>query len=358
MGKVHIVGAGPAGSVAAISAVRSGHDVSLYEEHPCAGVPTNCSGLISKEGLESLKEFVDYKRHAIHKMRGAILDFAGFQLKVDSKKDIAYLINRASFDAELAGNAERAGAKVFYSKKMEKPFPEGTMIGADGPNSTVASSFLFPRIPRFVGTAQAEVKYDGQMPEFARVFLSNRKFPGFFAWILPRDEEIADMGAGCVLPGNPNRGLESLSKYTGIPLPKEKSHFIIPVAQRPLTAARIRKRNVLLTGDAAGQVKSTTGGGVVFGTRCAALAGKYVNFPERYEQEWKEKYGPDLDAHYRLHKSLGQLNDDSLRAIGSLASTLKIEKFLEEKGSMDSPLSMLCPDLLLHPFRAILKNSN
>ncbi len=355
MGKVHVVGAGPAGSVAAISAVRSGHDVSLYEEHPCAGIPTNCSGLISKEGLESLKGFVDYKRHAIHKMRGAILDFAGVQLKVDSKKDIAYVINRASFDAELAENAEREGAKAFYSKKMEKPFPEGTLIGADGPNSTVASSFLFPRISRFVGTAQAEVKYDGQMPDFARVFLSNEKFPGFFAWMIPRNEEQADVGAGCVLPGNPNNALESLSKYAGIPLPKERSHFIIPVAQRQLTAARIRKRNVLLAGDAAGQVKSTTGGGVVFGAKCAALAGKNADFPEFYEKAWRREYGPDLDAHHRLHKSLGQLNDDSLRAIGALASTLQIEKFLEEKGSMDRPTSMLCPELLLHPLRSLLK---
>ena len=355
MGKVHVVGAGPAGSVAAISAIRSGYDVSLYEEHPCAGVPTNCSGLISKEGLESLKGFIDYRKHAIHKMRGAILDFAGFQLKVDSKKDIAYILNRASFDAELAANAEREGAKVIYSKKMEKPFPEGTIIGADGPNSTVASSFLFPRIPRFVGTAQAEVRYDGAMPEFARVFLSNERFPGFFAWLIPKNEEIADMGAGCVLPGNPRRALDSLSKYAGIPIPKEQRHFILPLMQRPLTAARIRKRNILLAGDAAGQVKSTTGGGVVFGTKCAALAGKYADFPERYEQEWKEKYGPDLDAHYRLHKSLCQLNDDSLRTIGSLASTLQIERFLEEKGNMDRPTSMLCPELLLHPL-SLLKN--
>lgn len=355
MSKVHIVGAGPAGSVAAISAIRSGHDVSLYEEHPCAGIPTNCSGLISKEGLESLRGFVDYKRHALHRIRGAILDFAGFQLKVDSRRDIAYVINRASMDAELAENAEKEGAKAFYSKKMSKPFPEGTIIGADGPNSIVASSFLFPRIPRFVGTAQAEVKYDGSMPGFVRVFFSNERFPGFFAWIIPRNEEQADIGAGCVLPGNPSKALESLSKYTGIPLPKERSHFIIPVAQRPITAARIRKRNVLLAGDAAGQVKSTTGGGVVFGTKCAALAGRHADFPERYEKAWKEQYGPDLDAHHRLHLSLSQLNDDSLRAIGSIASTLKIEEFLEKKGNMDRPTSMLCPELLLHPFASLLK---
>ncbi|MEM4271969.1 MAG: NAD(P)/FAD-dependent oxidoreductase [Candidatus Bilamarchaeaceae archaeon] len=358
MGKVHVIGAGPAGSIAAISAVRSGHDVSLYEEHPSAGIPSKCSGLISKEGLEFLKEFVDYKKHAITAMQGAIIDFAGFRLKVDSGRDIAYLIDRASFDAELALKAEREGARVFYSRRAEKPFPEGTIIGADGANSTVASSFLFPAIGKFVGTAKAQVKYGGQMPEFARVFLSNSMFPGFFGWLIPQNEEEAEIGAGCALPGNPNRALESLSRYSGIALPQERRHSIIPVAQRPLTAARIRKRNVLLAGDAAGQVKSTTGGGVVFGTKCALLAGRNADFPGIYEKEWRERYGPDLDAHQRIRLSLSGLNDDSLRAIGSLASALKMERFLGEKGSMDSPMSMLCPELFLHPFRALLKNSN
>lgn len=354
MAQVRVVGAGPSGSVAAISALREGHSVSLYEEHPRAGVPVNCSGLVSKEGLESLREFADYKKHAKNKMRGAIIDCAGTKLRVDSGKDIAYVIDRASFDNALAQKAEAEGAKLHYGTRASAPFPEGHIIGADGPNSSVASHFGFPGISRFVGVSQCTVKYDGSMPDHVRVFLSNEKFPGFFAWLIPQNEEYAEAAAGCVLPGNPNRSLDQLSRQVGIEFPRERTHSIIPVARREKTSLFTPSRNVLLVGDAAGHVKSTTGGGVVFGTQCARLAGRHIESPQDYERKCREIHGKDLDAHYRLHTTLGKLSDDSLRTLGSLAFTFRIEEFLQSNGDMDRPMKMLGPNLFLHPLRALI----
>ncbi len=354
MASVNVIGAGPAGSVAALSALMHSHNVSVYEEHERAGTPVNCSGLISKEGLESLNDFVDYKKHVKNKMRGAIIDCAGTRLLVDSGRDIAYVLDRASFDSALAQKAESEGAKLHYGKRASPPFPEGHIIGADGPNSLVASHFNFPYIPRFVGVSQATVKYDGAMPDYVRVFLSNEKFPGFFAWLIPRNEEYAEVGAGCVLPGNPNHSLNQLSKHIGIEFPSERVHSIIPVARREKTTLSSSSRNVLLVGDAAGHVKSTTGGGVVFGTQCARLAGKHLENPQEYERKCREIHGKDLDAHYRLHTTLGKMGDDSLRALGSLASAFRIEEFLQRDGNMDRPMRMLGPNLLLHPFRALM----
>ena len=354
MVSVQVIGAGPSGSVAALSALMHNHNVSVYEEHQRAGTPVNCSGLISKEGLESLKDFVDYKKHAKNRMRGAIIDCAGTKLFVDSRKDIAYVIDRASFDSALAQKAEAEGAKFHYGKRVSPPFPEGHIIGADGPNSLVASHFNFPRISRFVGVSQSTVKYDGTMPDHVRVFLSNKNFPGFFAWLIPQNEEYAEVGAGCVLPGNPNNSLDLLSKHIGIDSPTEKTHSIIPVACREKTFLLSGSRNVLLVGDAAGHVKSTTGGGVVFGTQCARLAGQHIEFPQQYETKCREIHGRDLDAHYHLHTALGKMSDDSLRALGSLASAFRIEDFLQKDGNMDRPMRMLGPNLLLHPFRALM----
>jgi len=351
---VQVIGAGPSGSVAAISAVRENHKVNLYEEHPTSGIPVNCSGLISKEGLESLRDLVDYRKHSFHKLRGAIIDCAGTKLKIDSEKDIAYLINRASFDAALAAKAEEEGAKLHYNRRMAAPFPEGHIIGADGPNSTVAEHFGFPNIERFVGTSQASVSYDGEMPEFVRVFLSNDKFPGFFAWLIPQNKDHAELGAGCILPQNPNKALEALAKELGATLPQKKSHAIIPVAQRSRCSHFSPSGNVLLVGDAAGQVKSTTGGGVVFGTKCARIAAKNISTPKNYEREWRAACGKDLDTHFHLHKSLGSLNDEALAAFGSLASTFKIEEFLRRSGNMDTPTQMLGAELLLHPLRSLV----
>ena len=54
--KVHIIGAGPSGSIAAMSALRAGFEPVVSEEHLESGLPENCSGLFSKDGLDSLKD--------------------------------------------------------------------------------------------------------------------------------------------------------------------------------------------------------------------------------------------------------------------------------------------------------------
>ncbi len=352
--RVHVVGAGPSGSVSAVSALREGHNVCLYEEHEKAGVPVNCSGLISKEGLNSLSDIVDFRRHSINRIKGAVIDCAGSRLLVDSGRDIAYVVDRASFDDSLAQKAEQEGAKLLFGKRLTS-FPEGSIIGADGPLSTVASRFGFPGISRFVGTSQCRIRYDGDMPDHVRVFLSNEMFPGFFAWMIPQNEEEAEAGAGCVLPGNSGRALDALSKYTGIPFPRERKHSIIPVARRSRTASSSGSRNVLLVGDAAGQVKSTTGGGVVFGTSCARIAGRFAASPMGYEEEWRYAHGKDLDAHYRIHCALGRLSGDSLRALASVSSLFRIEEFLKREGNMDRPTRMIGPNLLIHPLRSLLQ---
>jgi len=352
--RVHVVGAGPVGSVASICALRENHEVSLYEEHSRAGIPVNCSGLISKEGLESLKEFVDYKKHTVSRIRGAVIDCAGSQLLVDSGRDIAYVINRASFDQALADKAESEGATLHYGKRAAPPFSDGHIIGADGPNSSVAAHFNFPKIERFVGVSQTTIKYSEPLSDHVRIFISNQKYPGFFAWLIPQNKDYVEAGAGCVLPGNPNNALDALAKEVGIEFPKERTHSIIPVAQRARTSYFSSRRNVLLVGDAAGQVKSTTGGGVVFGTKCAKIAAKNIGTPKHYEREWRTAYGKDLDTHSHLHLTLGALSDEAISAFGSIASTFKIEDFLQRSGNMDAPTKMFGADLLLHPLRSLV----
>jgi digeranylgeranylglycerophospholipid reductase len=273
---------------------------------------------------------------------------------VDSGRDVAYVINRSSFDSELASKAEEEGAKLSCGRRILPPFGNDAIIGADGPNSLVASHFNFPRIKRFAATAQATIRHEGHPGDYVRVFLSNRRFPGFFGWIIPHNEEYAEAGAGCLLPGNPSPALDSLAECANVEMPKERRYSIIPLEKRKRTAMS-SSRSVLLVGDAAGQVKSTTGGGVVFGTKCAKLAGKYAHSPKDYEKAWKSLYSQDLDAHLHLHKALGRMNEPSLRALGSLASTFRIEEFLKKEGNMDSPTRMLCPELLLHPFRALVQ---
>jgi flavin-dependent dehydrogenase len=102
MPKVHVVGAGPAGSIAAISALRSGHEVMISEEHPAAGLPRNCSGLFSKDGLETLRRFIDYRQFVINPIKGADIYVAGERFSVRRSEPVAFVCDRAAMDQALA----------------------------------------------------------------------------------------------------------------------------------------------------------------------------------------------------------------------------------------------------------------
>lgn len=47
-----VVGAGPAGLIAAREIASRGYDVKVFEEHPEVGVPNHCAGLVSVDGLD------------------------------------------------------------------------------------------------------------------------------------------------------------------------------------------------------------------------------------------------------------------------------------------------------------------
>lgn len=347
---LHIIGAGPAGTLSALSAIRNNFNPIISEEHPKVGVPTHCSGLLSKSGLESLSEFVNYKKCIINKFNGAIIDFSGVKVEIGHKGTIAYKIDRASFDQELASNAEKEGAKINYNERIREKFYSENIIGADGPLSAVASYFNFPRIERFVSTAQTTAKHISEDPSKVYLYYSNDLFPGFFGWVIPKNEEYAEIGCGSLLPNSPKKGFELFLKQLNISS-KNISHAIIPIRVRRHTSASFGKKNILLVGDAAGQTKASTGGGILFGGNCAILAGKHANNPKKYEKEWKEKFGFDLKMHSLIQSFLEKRSEDGLRRIGQFLNSTDLDSYLSKSGDMDKPSKMLNFNIVLHFLR-------
>jgi geranylgeranyl reductase family protein len=352
MAKVHVVGAGPAGSIAAISAVRAGHNVILSEEHDKAGIPEHCSGLFSIEGLESLKSVISYKKFIINKLWGANIYFGKQKLMVRARKAIGCACDRSLMDEELASRAQMEGVKVKFNDKIKNEYQASNIIGADGPNSTIANNFNMGKIPKYASTLQAICKTKHKDPYAVEIYLSNEHFPGFFGWTIPHDEYTSEIGVGVQLPFNAMDAWKHLLKMKNMKDVPKPSGAIIPISLRETTAKRIEKKNVLLVGDAAGQVKSTTGGGVIFGGGCAKLAGKYADNPTRYEIEWRLRYGTDLMLHKMIRDFLDNQTDKKLEEFGKRLQKMRIDEYLSKDGNMDRPTSMIKPQMVLH----IIKN--
>ncbi len=349
--KVHIVGAGPSGSIAAINAARNNHDVVLSEEHSVSGIPENCSGLFSKEGLESLSSYFNYKKQVVNSIHGANIHFVDQKLSVRRKDPVGYVCDRSAIDQILVEQAESEGAKVNYNEKISGNFYSTNIIGADGPMSHVANHFSFEKIQRYATTMQATLPYKSEDPHMVEVFLSNKLFPGFFGWIIPQNNDFAEFGAGALIPNSAIEAWHNILKLKNLPYAKPRG-WSIPIKSRKQTSKCHGKYNVLLVGDSAGQVKATTGGGLIFGGNCASIAGKFFHDPLRYDLEWRLRFGPDLFAHSMVHKYLRSQSDSGLKLLGRRLKKLNCDDYLSIYGNMDRPTKMMGPQIIKH----VLKN--
>ena len=119
---------------------------------------------------------------------------------------------------------------------------------------------------------------------------------------------------------------------------------IIPLGYRKVTV----KGNVLLVGDAAGQVKATTGGGIIFGAACARVAADVISAHiehgtalAHYEKMWRRQYGMDLKLHAALHNYYSSMGPRSLALLIRMSKLFGAEQFFSRYGDMDSPSTML-----------------
>lgn len=342
--EVKVIGAGPSGSVAAVSAIRSGHSVEVFEEHRSAGYPQHCSGLISKEGLDSLLDIADYRPHIINRISTAAFDFGGEPFEIRRKSETAFVIDRAEFDAALAQKAESEGAAFHYGKRFAHGSAHpgcGALIGADGALSQTAAHYGFPKMDRFAFTLKAKARVQLADPGRVLLFYDAKSFPGFFGWLVPHNEEEAEIGMGVLRPELIRKGFDALLKKTGAKHVSRPAGKMIPIVPRAKAAASTGKTNVLLVGDAAGHVKSSSGGGVVFGTSGARLAGAFVHAPAGYENAWRREIGNDLRAHALLREMFAVQPNLSLRIMARASRALGLDSLLAMHGNMDRPTRAL-----------------
>ncbi len=367
-----VVGGGPCGSFAAWRLARRGVDVSVFEEHKEIGLPSHCAGHVSVNGLERLGLRLPHKIIE-NEIYGAVFySPSGLKFRIQRSSPVTRVLNRELFDKHLATLAEKAGAQYFTGSRVKSLLSKaklvtGVSVGRMGAGETVASNLVidaegcssrllkeagFQTLDRsmVVNAIQVEVdKIDDVDKNMVEVYLGQEYAPSFFAWIIPKNDGSAKVGLATRI-GNARDYLERFMHKHRVASRKLRRSKITGLSMHPISLGgalpKTYGNGLLVVGDAASQVKSTTGGGIIFGLLCARIAGEVAyeafekrDFSEktlsRYESQWRKTVGFDLTMMLRLRKMLNRLSDDELDKIINMCTKLQLNTVLEKAGDAD-----------------------
>jgi digeranylgeranylglycerophospholipid reductase len=285
---VVVVGAGPAGSLAARAAAEGGARTLLLDHRVELGHPVQCGEFLPSAGEladlfdcpELIAAAYDIPRNAVLRETRTMTCVAPYGHRFRFPLS-GFTVSRRAFDKALAVRAEGAGAELEYPVGVTgvhghdvlcaggRRISARVVVGADGPLSTVgrAVGFAPPRTMFRMITASA----DGSLSDGIDLYFG-RSAPHGYAWSFPRSTDtnvglgVAALPAGLTL----DRLLDRFLALHGFGPARERTRWWVPIGPPP---ERLVFGSALLAGDAANLVMATNGGGIPTAMLSGWLAG-------------------------------------------------------------------------------------
>ncbi len=373
---VAIVGGGPTGSFVGKGLAEHGLDVVIVEEHREIGNPVCCTGIVGVEGLKELD--VKPEKWVLGKLRKvAVYTPSNERIELTRGKVEAFVINRAEFDRSLAQDAANAGATFLLNERCIDLNIDGELVvklkgeqkikliadvvvGADGPTSIVSRKAGLGGVNKNINCIQVETIAEAS-DDTAEVYFGKSFAPGFFGWLV-KAGDVCRVGLGTA-EGNSRSMLENFLYHHPVVSRKVKEttlNMCAGLSPLPLSC-KLNSDRVLLVGDAAGQVKPLTGGGIYVGLSCAKLAvkaivnafkGGDVKKIKNYELAVMTKFGKDFELGIRARILLEHMQDKDLNLILGLLKRDEIREIVlknfdfNRHGSLVRALMLKSPELL------------
>lgn len=342
---VVIAGGSIGGLLCAREIAKNGHSVLVLEEDYEIGTPEHCGGLVSTQGLEEL-EIIPHRKTLEHFIESAeIFSPGGKSIIIDSKKQNIAEINRRDLDKQIALQATKYGAEI----RVKTSFKEVTDKGANTSDGKIdckiivdargVSSIINKDRTGILSSAQYEVYANWIKKGRVEVYLDQKKYPGFFAWIIPSSN-----GSGKV--GVAGRGINSAEVLEEF-IKRKGSYSIIRKIFAPIWIKgpidKFVSKNLVVVGDAAGQTKPTTAGGIFSCGMGGVLAGRSISKfitsgnpddLEEYQKLWNKKFGKEFEKQLLARKILERFDNDTIdKLFGSI--TPEILKDISSKDDFD-----------------------
>jgi len=357
-----IVGAGPAGSSAALTAAKEGSSVLLLEEHPRIGIPLQCAEGLSRS---TIKDYLDIKPEwTAASLQGSIVRGpTNEEFKIEYP-NVGWVLNRKIFDQELASLAVKEGALLKTNAKvikiedktvlvkengLTKKYNANFLIGADGISSNVG---FWLGIDTRLGLNEIEVCAEYLIenikiePNYTYLVFDNNIAPGGYAWIFPKSKDSANIGLGI----SPLKAEKKAKEYLDEWVRRDFSNGIIKEKIFGGVPAKILKKfsgkNFFLIGDAARFTDPLSGAGIANGIRSGMIAGRNAVLrlkgkKDYFEKEIEEEIISEIKFHKKVRDIYLRLNEDDYKKIFEIG-----KKFFSGKTITDINTSEIVSEVI------------
>ncbi len=342
---VVVAGGSVAGLLCAREIASQGHKVMVIEEDYEIGTPEHCGGLVSIPAMDELG-VIPMRATLDNKIRSArIISPSGKDFTLDARPQQVIVLDRREFDKQIAHQAKINGAEIRVRTSLREITKEGvrtsdgeikckTIVDARG-----VSSLIHKDRTGTLQSAQYEVYADWIDKERVEVYLDQEKYPGFFAWVIPTRHDEAKVGVA-------GKGINAATALEEFLRQKGRYSSIRKIFAPIWVKGPIKEfvtRNVVIVGDAAGQAKPTTAGGIYSSGFGGILAGNAISQflksgkeekLQRYQKEWSDKFGKEFDQMLLARSILERLDNKSINSLfGSI--TPEVLNEISKEGSFD-----------------------
>jgi geranylgeranyl reductase family protein len=342
---VVIAGGSVAGLICAREISSKGHSVLVIEEDYEIGTPDHCGGLVSITGLEELG-IIPSRKTFEHLIESAeIYAPNGKSFSVNSRKQKVAEINRRELDKQIAHQAQKNGAIIRVRTSFQELTDKGVRTSEEEIECKIfvdargVSSLMQKDRTGVLLSAQYEIYANWIKKGNVEIFFDQEKYPGFFAWVIPSDDgkgKIGVAGKGISIAETIEKFLATRGDYSTI------RKIYAPIWIKGPIEKFVNEKTVII-GDAAGQAKPTTAGGIYSSGMGGLYAGQAISKfleskdksdLEEYQKKWMEKFGNEFQKQLLARKILERLNNSTINKLFEFI-TPEITKEISEKDDFD-----------------------
>ena len=363
---VVIIGGGPVGSTIAYYLSSNDLSVCIIEKKTQIGFPLQCAGILSNHIFE-LNELPE--NIILNRVKGAFLHTRNRILNIEKDETVAYIIDRVAYDDFLFNKALKNNVDFINQKAIDFDFEKGIVflqnnqeikskiiVGCDGYKSRVSNKMR--NVQKNFNASQMLVKIDedninkfrnsdSECADFVDAYMFEEIVPGFL-WLIPLKNNLYRVGLFSddshkkqneFLEDflNENFEYEIVEKYKGfIPIFNDKNNMVYSRA--------------LLIGDAAAQVKPTSGGGLLIAFDACKMASRWIveaiatdniKILKEYQKEFNKKYSREFNYQFKVQKAFKIFSDDDLDYLFLKLKENDGEYLVSEYGDMDTQSTLV-----------------